>query len=66
MQIIVSHFTKNTKTSILYHMKNNLRLTLTLILNVRVEDNIIQVQSQVILQDKAEIYEDVFYKKESR
>lgn len=47
-------------------MKNNLRLTLIPILNVRVEDNIIQVQSQVILQDKAEIYEDVFYKKESR
>lgn len=61
MQIIVSHLTKNRKRSILYHMKNNLRLTLILILNVRVEDNIIQVQSQVILQDKAEIYEDVFY-----
>lgn len=38
-------------------MKNNLRLTLILKLNLRIEVNIIQVQSQVILQDKVEICE---------
>lgn len=42
-------------------MKNNLRLTPILNLNVRVEDNITQVQSLVILQDQAEISEDVAY-----
>lgn len=42
-------------------MKNNLKLTLILKLSFRIEDNIIQVQSQVILQDKAEIYENVSY-----
>lgn len=42
-------------------MKNNLRLTPNLNLNVRVEDNITQVQSLVILQDQAEISEDVAY-----
>lgn len=52
MQIIVSHFTKNTKTSVLYHMKNNLRLTLTLILNVRVEDNIIQFKARLFYKTK--------------
>lgn len=57
MQIIVSHWAQNRKRSISFHVKNNLRLTLILKLNLRIEVNIIQVQSQVILQDKVEICE---------
>lgn len=61
MQIIVSHLAKNRKRSILYYMKNNLRFSPILNLNVRVEHNITQVLSLVILQDQTEISEDAAY-----